>query len=262
MYPVCPLISYIPPSPITLFIISIKSSSNLSFLSQLSRKKVGMLSFPSNIPNLLRRLRAQKLWLLAQHMAGVEEDVSRQIESIDEQIGQIEERARLFEKFWKIECEEAKDLDCGLSSISDEVAKTNHFEQVTSDQTTQEVIHNKIKQEHKKVSLVVIPTRSATPSRIPTLSRINSDSLAATPTRNATPSRISALPKTTSNKLSSLSASLATCKISKIPTVSKPKIAADSNQEKNIDPPSRLPESRLFISAHNSGSKIGKAKHF
>lgn len=225
-----------------------------------------MLSFPSNIPDLLRRLRAQKLWLLAQHMAGKEEDVSRQIESIEEQISQIEERARLFEKLWKIECEEAEDLDGGLDSISDNVAKTNYFERVTSDQTTQEVIHdknnnNKIKQENEKVSLVAIPTRSATPSRIPALSSINSDSLAAVPARNATPSRIPALPKTTSNKLSSLSA-LVTCKISRIPTVSTTKTAAGSTQERNTDPASRLPESRLFTNAYNSGSKIGRAKRF
>lgn len=226
-----------------------------------------MLSFPSNTPDLLRRLRAQKLWLLAQDMAGVEEDVSRQIESIEEQIGQIEERARLVEKLWKIECEEAEDMDGGLDSMSDDVVKTNYFERVTSDQTTQGVIHdknnnNKIKQEHEKVSIVAIPTRSATPSRIPALSRINSDSLAAIPARNATPSRIPILPKTTSNKLSSLSASLATCKISRIPTVSTTKTAAGSSQEINIDPPSRLPESRLFTSAYNSGSKIGRAKRF
>lgn len=172
-----------------------------------------MFPFPSiiqNIPDPLRRLRVQKLWLLAQDMAGVEEDVSLQIESIEEQIGQIEERARLFEKLWRIECEEAEDPGVGSDDISADVAKTNHIERVTSDQTTQGVIHdkdnnNKIKQEHD------IPTRIAPPSRlIPPLSRINSDSLAAIPTRSATPS------------------SLETRKASKIPTVSKPKTAAGS----------------------------------
>lgn len=163
-----------------------------------------MFPFPSiiqNIPDPLRRLRAQKLWLLAQDMPGVEKDVSLQIESIEGQIGQIEERARLFEKLWKIECEEAEDPGAGSDDISGEVAKTNHVEQITSDQTTQGVIldkdnNNKIKLKHD------IPTRIAIASRKPALSRVNSDSLAAIPTRSATPS------------------SLETCKASKIPTVS------------------------------------------
>ena len=204
-----------------------------------------MFPFPSinqNIPDLLRRLRVQRLLLLAKDMNGVEEDVSIQIESIEEQIRQIEERARLFEKLWKIECEEAEDLDGGSDDISGDVAKTNHIERFTSDQTAQGVIHdkenNKIKQEQD------IPTGSAIPSRIPALSRINSDSLAAMPTRSATPS------------------SLETCKASKIPTLSTTRTAAGSSQESNTVPPSRLPESMLLTVAYNAGSKIARAKRF
>lgn len=201
-----------------------------------------MFTFPSiiqNIPDPLRRLRAQKLWLLAQDMAGVEEDVSLQIESIEEQIGQIEERARLFEKLWKIECEEAEDPGAGSNDISCKVAKINHIERVTSDQTKQGVIHDK--DNNNKIKLEHIPTRIATPSRIP---GVNSDSLAAIPTRSATPS------------------SLETCKASKIPTVSTTKTAAGSSQESNIVPPSRLPESMSFTGANNTGSKIARAKRF
>lgn len=229
-----------------------------------------MFPFPSiiqNIPEPLRRLRMQKLWLIAQDMAGVEEDVSRQIESIDEQIGQIEERARLFEKLWKIECEEAEELFGDLDDASDDVAEANHFERVTSDQGVirDKNNNNKIKQEHEKVSLVAIPTRSATPSRIPTLPRINSDkpyenvSLVAIPTRSATPSRIPALPKTTSDNPPSLHPPLATRKISKIPTISTIITAAGPSLEKNTVPPSRLPESMF---AHSTGSIIGRARPF
>lgn len=94
-----------------------------------------MSSFPSFIQNIsdpLRRLRVRKLWLVAQELAGVETDVSGQIESIEEQIGRILERARLIEEFWKIENKDGKDLG-GLDVTSDP-PKVNRFEPVTSPQ--------------------------------------------------------------------------------------------------------------------------------
>lgn len=114
-------------------------------------------SFIQSIPDSLRRLRVQKLWLLAQYMTGAEKDVSRQIGVIDEQIGRFEQRSRLIEEFWEIENREDDKPDA---------ANDNHFESVKSAQSGMNRNRMMIKKGHEEVFL---GPRSPTPSKLPTV---------------------------------------------------------------------------------------------
>lgn len=134
-----------------------------------------MSSYPSFIqiiPDPLRRLRVQKLWLLAQYMAGAEKDVSKQIWSIDEQIARLRERMRLTEEFWKIENREEKNLD-GLDDLP-HAASDKGFERVTSAQTAQgAAMHDKNREkETKRPKYEKLSLLAATPSKIPAARKI------------------------------------------------------------------------------------------
>lgn len=149
---------------------------------ELSFKSVTMSSYPSFIqliPDPLRRLRVQKLWLLAQYMAAAEKNVSEQIRSIDEQIARHGERRRLIEEFWKIENREEKDLGGFLDTLPD-AASDNRFKHIASPQIAQgAAMHDKNREKetkrlkHEKVSLPLAAT--PTPSKIPAAHKITFD---------------------------------------------------------------------------------------
>ncbi len=193
-----------------------------------------MFSYPSFIqiiPDPLRRLRVQKLWLLAQYITGTEKDVSEQIFSIDEQTARLGERMRMMEEFWKIENKEEEDLD-GLDDLPD-AASDNCFERGTSAQTAQmEAMHDKNREKeikrpkHEEVSLL-----AATPSKIPAARKIVFD------------------------QQPSLSAPLKACEIA-TPTTARP--ARGPSCEREVASSSRHLESKLLASTYAAGSKIGR----
>lgn len=193
-----------------------------------------MFSYPSFIqiiPDPLRRLRVQKLWLLAQYMAGLEKDVTEQIWSVDEQIARHKERMRLTEEFWKIENEEEMDLDA-LDDLPD-AASDNRFESVISAQTAQwAAMHDKNREneterpKHERFSLL-----AATPSKIPAARKIIFD------------------------QQPSLRAPVKTCKIA---TTTTARAATAPSRDREVVSPSRHLESSLVASTHAAGSKIGR----
>lgn len=193
-----------------------------------------MFSYPpfiQIIPDPLRRLRVQKLWLLAQYMAGLEKDVDEHIWNIDEQIARHRERVRLTEEFWKIENREEKELDA-LDDLPD-TANDNRFERVTSAQTVQGVAmqnknieKEKRRPKHEKFSLL-----AATPSKIPAARKKNFD------------------------QQPSLRAPLKTCMIA---TTTTSRVATGLSRDREVFSTSRHLESSLFASTHAAGSKIGR----
>lgn len=188
-------------------------------------------SFIQIIPDPLRRLRVQKLWLLAQYMTGTEKYVSEQIWSIDEQIARLVERMRLTEEFWKIENREDKDLG-DLDDLPD-AASDSCFERVTSAQTAQGgAMHDKNREKetkrpkHEKVSLL-----AATPTKIPAAGKIIFD------------------------QQPSLRAPLRSYKIA---TTTTARAATGPSREREVTSSLRHLESSLVASTYTAGSKIGR----
>lgn len=193
-----------------------------------------MFSYPPYIqviPDPLRRLRVQKLWLLAQYMAGLEKDVSEHIWNIDEQIARHREQVRLTEEFWKIENKEEKELDA-LDDLLD-TASDKRFERVTSAQTMQgaAIQEKNIEKETKRPKIQKFSLLTATPSKIPAARKIILD------------------------QQPSLRAPLKTFEIA---TTTTARAATGPIRDREIFSSSQHLESSLFANTHAAGSKIGR----